>query len=443
MVKDKCRSVIYALGLRSLYAALARWRDTLRKIPARLHQRWVYAGIVRRIRAYPADRKIKVLFVVSCASKWKTQSLYERFCDSGRFEPLVVLSVESYLLGRNRDATLAELKSDRGFYESLGDRCAFGIDPETAEVKPLVGFEPDIVFFQSPGAATMDGHRVKDVMGQALVCYVPYSIETFEMISIHKFPWFHELLWLQDAPTVADAKYIRRQIPWYVRCGRIEGLGHTIFDEYAKYPESKLPRSERYVIYAPHFSFPIKKWRRYLEISTFLDNGREILVYAQAHPEIKWLFKPHPALRRELIEQGVWTQQEVEDYYKAWERLGATCYEGNYIRLFRDSAALVTDCSSFLVEYPLTGNPLIRLNNPNTNTKTRPCYMELFASFYNAHSLDEAVGLFDKVILQGNDCQRATRMASLADSGIGSSESMATNIVKYLSRRMGFKSSER
>lgn len=217
---------------------------------------------------------------------------------------------------------------------------------------------------------------------------------------------------------MADAKYIRRQIPWYVRCGRIEGLGHTIFDEYAKYPESKLPRNERYVIYAPHFSFPIKKWRRYLEISTFLDNGREILAYAQAHPEIKWLFKPHPVLRRELVEQGVWSQAEVDEYYNAWEKLGATCYEGNYIRLFRDSAALITDCSSFLVEYPLTGNPLIRLNNPNTNVVTRPCYQKLFDSFYNVNTMTELAGVLDKVVAFGEDRLRVRRMQCLCNAGI-------------------------
>lgn len=436
MLKNGIRAIIYALGLRSLYAALARAKVTMGKLYPRFKQRRVYAQIVRRIRAYPAERKIKVLFVVSCASKWKTQSLYEKFRDSGRFDPLVVLTVEIFSLAANKSATLAEMKTDKGFYESLGDQCVFGVDSETATAKPLIDFTPDIVFFQSPGAATMEGHRVKDVMGQALVCYVPYSIETFEMISIHKLPWFHELLWLQDAPTEADAKYIRKQIPWYERCGRIEGLGHTIFDEYAKYPESKLPRNERYVIYAPHFSFPIKKWRRYLEISTFLDNGREILAYAQAHPEIKWLFKPHPVLRRELVEQGVWSQTEVDEYYNAWEKLGATCYEGNYIRLFRDSAALITDCSSFLVEYPLTGNPLIRLNNPNTNVVTRPCYRKLFDSFYNVDNAMDMLKVFDQVLIKGNDSLLLERETRIWNSGISIGDS-SSRLYEYLRKLLG------
>ena len=53
--------------------------------------------------------------------------------------------------------------------------------------------------------------------------------------------------------------------------------------------------------------------------------------------------------------------QEVENYYSAWENIGKACYNGDYYELFNDSRLMITDCSTFLVEYLATQKPLIRL----------------------------------------------------------------------------------
>ena len=41
--------------------------------------------------------------------------------------------------------------------------------------------------------------------------------------------------------------------------------------------------------------------------------GKDILDYAKSHPEINWVFKPHPRLRTELTYSNVWTKKEVDD----------------------------------------------------------------------------------------------------------------------------------
>ena len=67
-------------------------------------------------------------------------------------------------------------------------------------------------------------------------------------------------------------------------------------------------KEKKYVIYAPHWSIDDNR----TNYATFEWNGKYILEYAKKHPEIKWIFKPHPSLKLRLETQKIMTNEEIE-----------------------------------------------------------------------------------------------------------------------------------
>ena len=209
------------------------------------------------------------------------------------------------------------------------------------------------------------------------------------------------------------------------------GLGHTILDQLQ--PDSNVV-NKGYVIYAPHFSFPTGAIKRPLTIGTFLWSGIPMLEYAQAHPEIKWVFKPHPKLKSELHEPySGWTHEAVEKYYQDWERIAITCYNADYPTLFKQSAAMITDCASFLLEYAVTGKPIIRLYPNELDYYPRESIKPLFEIYYSAHNRDEMFSIFASVLEKHEDATRELRLNMLDKMQlIGINASL--NIVAYITQ---------
>lgn len=157
-----------------------------------------------------------------------------------------------------------------------------------------------------------------------------------------------------------------------------------------------------------------------------------MLEYAKAHPEIRWVFKPHPLLRRRLIENGFMTRQEVDDCYQAWERIGITCYDGGYADLFKRSRALVTDSGSFLLEYMTVGKPLIRLEPVDFNMRFSPVFARVLDSFYTCRSVDEMKAALKLVVEDRQDPRREERQTAAKAAGLYGNQA-AERICAYLS----------
>lgn len=151
-------------------------------------------------------------------------------------------------------------------------------------------------------------------------------------------------------------------------------------------------------------------------MGTFLENGKFILELAKSHPEVDWIFRPHPGLRTKLLSTGAMSEPEVDAYYSEWARIGEASYGGEYFPLFEKSSAMITDCVTFLTEYLLTGNPLIRLVAPTCPTPIPPV-RRLFDAFYDVHSCAELESAFNKVVLKGEDPMRDVRAMVAVDMG--------------------------
>jgi len=407
----------------ALRERLRRWRWTLVVLKTRAH----YVRRVKEVREkLSRGEKVRVVFVVSECAKWKTQSLYDLMVASPRFEPRIAITA----LGNWRQipGREDEMRRTERYFLKRGMNPIVLSEFTTKRQLPLKDLRPDVVFYDQPWEVDK-GIMPHRVSCYALTAYVPYFVPTHADRPAHyALDFFKGLFLYVQLNDLMCARLLQLMSP-ALFAGRLVGLGHTMFDAY--YLRTRKTSSMRYVIYAPHWAFPHPNNVNGLDISTFLWSGRAVLEFAQRHPDLYWVFKPHPRLRQALVESGVWTPDEVDAYYAEWERVAVCCLDADYVELFCNSRAMITDCSSFLAEYPPCGGAMIHLRSPTERLKLHDLNDELYKTFYTVWNLDEMQIVFDTVLVKGEDPRRESRLDAVRRLGFGDNYA-AQNILSYL-----------
>ena len=127
-----------------------------------------------------------------------------------------------------------------------------------------------------------------------------------------------------------------------------------------------------------------------------------MLDYAKKHSEINWVFKPHPGLAQTLLAHSHMTKEQIDKYWSEWGKLGVVHTTGDYLDMFMESSAMITDCGSFETEYFLTKKPLIHLFSKNA-MPFNPFVASLVESYYSAKDETELENTLDRVVIQGDD----------------------------------------
>jgi hypothetical protein len=426
-IKACFRKILKPVGV---WAFLSRFRGTCRKARRVYACRQRYARVLHRIRRKPKDERVKVLFIVCEIAKFKCQTLFEAMRRDGRFEPIIVLSawnVQALHTDEELDMEFAEAER---FFDRLGFNHVRTVLTHPRRFIPLDKFEPDVVFF-SEQWAPRGRQDPESVSKFALMCYVPYFVPNYGDIDTDCHNPTQEFSWRYYALDRRWAALYRAACSRWTTVMEFIPAGHPGLD-YAFHARGRLSQGDK-VIYAPHFSFPIegRPWKLTWKWGTFNWNGREILAYAEKHPEQHWVFKPHPLLRESLVETGLMTKDESDEYYARWERLGEVCYDSDYKGLFLVSRAMITDGGTFLTEYGATGKPIIHLICPDNVLKPLPPSKIVYDTYYDVHDLDEMYSIFKMVLEEGRDPARDRRLAGIKKAGWGAVDA-AANIVTDL-----------
>ena len=293
----------------------------------------------------------------------------------------------------------------------------YAYDIQNDKFIPFEEFKPDIIIYQHPWyVETSQGPVVCSKF--ALTYYIPYFVANAGLkedyyLRFHQYVHKHYLL----SQSLVD--YFS---PKMENKGRnLYAVGHPQLDFF--YLNSISPETNGYVIYAPHWTFG----GRGLAYGTFEWNGQFILEFAQNHPEINWVFKPHPLLKKALVDSGFMNEEGVEKYYSAWENSGMKCESGDYLNLFAESYAMITDCGSFLTEYFLTKKPLIRILSGKSQEFCPHC-KQICDSYYETDSLDGLRNLLEEVILKKNDYLKSKREQAVNNSVLNNNYA-AKNII--------------
>lgn len=397
-----------------------------------VHRR--YENTLLRLRREYGKRKLRVGFLVSEEAKWKGQSVYDLMQSSDKFVPIILVYPTKAEMKKSIAIQKQSVDAMMEFFRCHEMEVENIWDYEKQRHVPLEQIEVDILFYQQTWDLPPAPSPAK-VASRALTFYFPYYLVNYYIPKIETQMRLQHYVYRYIVFSQQQVDLYERTTEKSHYAGRFVGLGHPIADLFQTQTRQSKPSSKNYVIYAPHFSFPVPNKERVFGVSTFLDSGRVMLEFAKAHPEINWVFKPHPRLRRELVDKRVWTKEEVDVYYAEWENIGESCYTSDYVELFMESKAMITDCGSFLTEYSCTGKPLIHLVPGKLPAQPNPALEKLYGLFYEAPDNETLLKWLNQIVIKGEDPRREERLKCAEESGLRNSHA-AQNIVNYIDQLM-------
>ncbi len=346
-------------------------------------------------------KKLNVVFYVYDETKWKCQSLYDLLEKDERFDVKIIVTKPSCLNPDNSSYVSDEmLESVYKFFKERNMKVEYAYDVKTSKFIPFKKFSPDIIIYQHPWyVKTEQGPVVCSKF--ALTGYIPYyfPIETADIDCNLRFHEYVENYYILDEYT--RGKYLKKN-PKLDK--KLKVVGYPYLDGF------NFEDNGEYVIYSPHWTVNGNG----LAYGTFEWSGKYLLDYAKSHPEIKWIFKPHPLLKKALTDFGIMSEKEADKYYEEWGNIGIKYESGDYLGLFEKSKMMITDCSSFLGEYFITGKPLIHLMSEKS--QFRMSDNPILKAYYKANNSEELKCLLETV--PQNDYMRDLRLSTLETAGL-------------------------
>lgn len=370
------------------------------------------------------NEKIKVVFYVYDETKWKCQPLYDCFDSDERFDVQILVTKSA---AKNVDNPTYQSVNDiirtYEFFKNKKLNVEYAYDIKKLKYIPFKRFNPDIIIYQHPWYVERTQGPVV-CSNFAFTAYVPYyfPLEVGNVDNkIDYYLRFH--------------KYVERYYAFdesiELKCKKnmdnggvnVKAAGYPHLDYFIKNPQSE----GEYIIYAPHWTVGGIG----LAYSSFDWSGKFILEYAKNHPETKWVFKPHPLLRKALIDTKIMTENEAEQYYKDWETVGIRYEGGDYLEWFNKSKMMVTDSCTFLGEYFVTEKPLIILMSETSPFKSLE--HPILETYYCARNTDELENLLETI--PQNDYMKGKRLDALNRLGLknnNASENILNDIIEQI-----------
>ena len=147
--------------------------------------------------------------------------------------------------------------------------------------------------------------------------------------------------------------------------------------------------------------------------------------------------RPHPALFTYMVNVGLKTPREAEEYRDGFNALpNARIYEeADYISLFRQSDALVLDSVGFIGAYAPTGNPVCFLESAKRE-RLNSIGERLLHADYAAWDADEIREFVERVVLGGDDWKKAEREAAVKKLIYIPPEGAGTRIAREIKTRL-------
>lgn len=342
---------------------------------------------------------LNVVFYVYDESKWKAQSVYDLMVQDERFNPKIVVAKNCAVEGNANYQTIEDVKRCYEFFKNKGMNVEYGYDIEKDDFIPFQKFKPDIIIYSHPWYVyKTQGPVVCSKF--ALTFYIPYFIPASEQW--HEYGLrFHQYLFRHYVPTDLIKDFYANNMPNKGKSLKV--VGHPILDSYLDSEQ----KEKKYIIYAPHWTVCGDN----LRFGTFEWSGKRVLEFAKEHRDLNWVFRPHPLLYKFVITSGFMTKEEIDNYYNEWKNIGILSEGGDYIKLFQESYAMITDCGSFLTEYFVSENPVIHLISdkltPNRSIQ------KIDETYYTAYNIQDLNKLLEEIIINRNDYKKDERIELL------------------------------
>jgi hypothetical protein len=356
----------------------------------------------------PCKGPVRIAFLVQHPQGWTSlESVWRAMADDPAFAPVIIAAPyqHPYPPEGGPDAIF-------GFLDKQG------LPFVRWEQFPFTPGFADVVFVQNPYDITRPAPlRTAELLKLVpRLAYVPYGIEIGggEINATNQFN-----LPLQQVAWAVFARSPRHRAMFAKHCSagdqHVAVTGHPRLDllqAIEKLPAcaalSHFARGQKIVFWNPQFDIRADG----TGYSTFLLWQDFLLQEFTRRQDLALVIRPHPLFFGALESRRIWSREQVDAFMHRVERSGNIVIDrdASYLPIFGASAAMLSDASTFLLEYAATGKPFLYLHNskgPSLNSD---------GEFIRAHAYSaetaEAIKAFLDQVAACQDPRAAERRAA-------------------------------
>ena len=398
--------------------------SVLRKIVCLIRRKkrdYIARGHLRKVgnKKNNADKKIKVAFFVQLVEIWdKLSCVYDVMKTSNDIEPYIVV-VPSFDFAND---TLCEYGAEREYFIEHYGEVIDAITP-SGDVIDIDEYKFDYVFYQRPYDRYLPSElRSKELVKKTKICYIPYGFIGAKVFENNTHKEFFRNVYIGFMDSYEECKSIKDVYNYSVKKGYLNfvSLGYPVLEKFIK-----MDSDEKYnnILWTPRWTYDSK-----LGGSHFVEYKDHLLELKEKYNDDRVVVRPHPLTFPNMLKEGKMTEKEIEEYKFNIIKYGVELDANELIEdSIRDTDILITDFSSIMVMYFLTGKPMIYCKS---DLELNEIYNKMLKGVYVANSWDE-VEYFVDCIKSGNDYLKEIRQ-EIIEKEFHNEKNSAENIVKYI-----------
>lgn len=327
------------------------------------------------LKNFRVERKLKrnpsvyrVAFLCQYIPAWnKSAPVYEYMKKDPRFDAFIICI--PYNIQRHR--LIDNHGTENDTYDYFISKGYDAINALIGENKwlDLKSMNLDYIFYPRPYNAFMPRQYTTHVVNKyTKICLLMYGMELTKELA-------EELLNNDFFRNVycyfAESSYVAQINQKHLPLGHKMGLQHSIYlggvpgitmildskdEKNHAWDFAKDHSGSLRVIWTPRWTTDLS-----LGGSNFFVYKDLLIEYAKEHPDVDFLFRPHPLALNNFLKTGEMTKDEVDNFIRTCEEVPNISLdkEPEYVASFWNSDVLITDISGVFPEYFVTGKPII------------------------------------------------------------------------------------
>ena len=430
---------------------LTRLKNLLKKIPlVHAFGKWlknflmdlrVIPGFVQERRVKRQGYPIKVVFLCQYIPAWsKVEDLYRRMLEDDRFEPYLVCVPDGIMNNRLNDPESEENEAydyclAHGYTQAINARVGKDAWLDLRELAPAY------VFYPRPYNARMPVcYTAREVYRYARVCLILYGAawsDGITRVSLNRDFMSRTYFYFAELPFTRALNMRNNRLPHKLHLQKSECHGYPMFDHLRSFEGAEsaswaFADEDFRILWTP-------RWTTELSFggSNFFTYYRELVDYAAENTDVALLLRPHPLMFSHFIETGEMTPQEVKEYVGRCEALPNVSFDKlpTYEATFWNASVLVSDISSIMIEFFVTGKPQIFCAS-NMTLELSDAMKRMLEGCYIANNKQELFAHL-QALKEGRDPLKELRQEIIREQFGDFSDDACTNILNALAQDFG------
>ncbi len=301
----------------------------------------------------------RIAFIVSFPETWNSFfSVYEAAREY-KIDVKIIAVPQKDNNGDFKDNNESEL-----FFNSIGLECVAAYNKVKNAWFDIKNWKPDYVFYTRPYNSEYPlEYQSFTVCKFATICYIPYGFTLknkyiFDSVFSWSFSLGAQITFVQSIEQKINCE---KKFAWQIfkKSHKFVALGYPRFDVMSKKISYK--KNKFTVIWMPRWEFENKRGHDGQSTSHFLEYINNWLAYASTHEKMNFILRPHPLMFQTILKEKILTNVQLNELLEKINTASNVMIDNNkdYIHSILQSDVLIADLTSLIVEFFITGKPII------------------------------------------------------------------------------------